>query len=235
MLAEKCAQHGQIPFIKQTLTPAHNVLRDLAGLEPKALSPLEEFVENNILRKSNETYQLIFELQLLLDITHSFFLRDFDKAQQLAEVLVDAYEKGNQQYAFNRIICDFYVGLVACHFGRQTEDTSWLLKAKQSLKKVESVLIHSVWNFENKYQLLKAECHYTAGEISEAAKCYEESNNSARDHKFIHEHALCCEMAGHFYKDQCDQTKSQLMFNKAKDAYTEWGAVKKAETVNCID
>ena len=201
---------------------AHNVLRDLAGMKPNALSPLRDFLANDILRKrkSNETDQVSLDVQLLLDITHSCFLRDFHKAQQLAELFADSQPK--KRHVFNHIICDFYVGLVACHFGRQTHDKSWLVKAKHSLKRVESVVIHSVWNFENKYLLLKAECHYTAGEISEAAKCYDESSISARDHKFVHELALCCEMAGHFYNEQVDQTKSQTSKRITLENNSEW-------------
>ena len=228
MLAKKCAQFGQVSFIQNVLAPSYNVLRDLAGMELKALSPLKHFVENDILRdrKSNETDRVSLEVQLLLDITHSCFLRDFHKAQQLAELFADAYKE--ERHVFNHIICNFYVGLAACHFGRQTKDKSWLLKAKHFLNRVELSLAHSVWNFENKYLLLKAECHYTAGEIIEAAKCYDESNISARDHKFVHELALGCELAGYFYKDQDDHTKSQILFNEAQSAYVRWGAMRKA-------
>ena len=123
---------------------------------------------------------------------------------------------------------NFYVGLTACYFGRAKQDSSWKVEVEKASNLIELSFNHSTWNFENKLLLLKAESHYTKGEANEAAKCYEASIKSARVHKFVHEEAVACELAGYFFKEQGDETKSCNMFIQARDAYIKWGATGKA-------
>lgn len=84
-----------------------------------------------------------------------------------------------------------------------------------------------------------AERHYTKGELSKAAKLYEESISSARNHQFNHEAALASELAGHFYVEQGDFTKAETMFEQAHTAYKKWGAKKELQNLlelrQCLD
>jgi tetratricopeptide (TPR) repeat protein len=140
---------------------------------------------------------------------------------------------------FNYIIIAFYAGLTACHFGRETKDLCWHQKAGNQCKRIEMAMSQSVWNMENKYLLLMAERHYTKGELSKAAKLYEESISSARNHQFNHEAALASELAGHFYVEQGDFTKAETMFEQAHTAYKKWGAKKELQNLlelrQCLD
>jgi tetratricopeptide (TPR) repeat protein len=231
-LAQKCAQHGQKVFIQGTLTPVYNVLRELSGLSPQALPPLELHLDNDQLisesQKANKTDQISVESKLLLIISQAVYLRDFGKAQKMAKLFEDAHDKGRP---FLKILISFYAGLTACHFGRETKDPRWHQKARNHCKRIEMALAHSVWNMENKYLLLMAECHYTKGDVSEAAKLYEESITSARNHRIEHEAALASELAGHFFVEQGDLTKAETMFEQAHALYEEWGANKKAQAL----
>eukprot|EP00970_Alexandrium_tamarense_P009155 scaffold1803_cov195-Alexandrium_tamarense.AAC.31 len=76
-----------------------------------------------------------------------------------------------------------------------------------------------------------AESYRTEKETEKAAECYEASIRSAREHRFIHEEAIACELAGYFFEDQGDKVKSRDMFQQAHNTYTKWGAVSKANSI----
>ena len=231
-MACKCARHGQLPFIQNLLTPIYNSLRDLSGLHEQALAPLEQYIDNDTLRYTlNDPDNLIFELQLLLGISHAFVFRKMEKAQGMSEI----FKRGTNGVVglslFNRIIFEFYAGLTACHFGRKTREECWKTKVENVCNNIERCLIHSKWNFENKFLLLKAEYHHTNRETDKAATCYEASVISARNHKLIHEEAMACELAGYFYEEQGEEAKSEAYLLQAHRAYIQWGANKKAKAL----
>ena len=61
--------------------------------------------------------------------------------------------------------------------------------------------------------LLKDERHSTLNETKEAAAEYEASIEPARKHRFVHEKAIACELAGYF-NDKCwDEKESREMFS----------------------
>lgn len=214
------------------LTPIYNCLRDLNGLHEQALAPLEQFIDNDTLRCTlNKPDNLIFELQLLLGISHSFLCRDMEKAQGMSEIFTRGTDTVVRLSVFNRIIFDFYAGLTACHFGRKTQDECWKTKVENVCNMIERCLSHSKWNFENKFLLLKAEYHNTKRETNKAATCYEASVISARNHKLIHEEAMAYELAGYFYDEQGERAKSEAYLLQAHRAYMTWGANKKAKAL----
>jgi ATP-dependent RNA helicase DDX31/DBP7 len=81
---------------------------------------------------------------------------------------------------------------------------------------------------EHKYHLLKAEYYYSIRENEKAIDAYQKAINAAKEHKFTHEMAIGCELAGYFYKEQGDEVKAREMFDQARKAYIEWGADRKA-------
>ena len=230
-LARKCSQHGQLYFIQNFLTVLYNVLRDMAGLDSIPLAPLDRFIDNDKLFENthDKRNHLVLEVKILLTMTHSFYMRDLAKAEKMASLFADLHKIDRP--VFNHIIISFYAGLVACHFGRKTRALAWKTKVEHFIKRIDMARAHSSWNFENKYLLLKAEYHHTAGESSDAEKCYNESIASAKRHKFIHEEALGYELAGYFYKEQGDEVESEKMLKHAHEAYSKWGAMKKAQSL----
>lgn len=231
VLAQKCAEHGQLPSVQRIFTPIYNIIRDLKGLKEQALAPLDCFMGNVQLRDRamDKNDHLVSETQLMMDITHSFMLGDMLKTRGFADMFGAVMRR--KQVVFTDVIIEFYVGLAACHFAREMSDKTWKAKVEEVLGSLEQFCNHSKWNFENKLLLLRAECHYTSGELSDAAKCYELSISSACNHKLVHEEALTCELAGNFFKEQDDEAKSKMMFARAHKAYMKWGAIKKAKAL----
>jgi len=85
LLAHKFAKHGQLRSIRRIFAPFYNNLRDLKGLNKQALVPLDSFTTTDEFQDSlmGINDYVAFEAQLMIDIAHSFMLRDIMKAQSL--------------------------------------------------------------------------------------------------------------------------------------------------------
>ena len=91
--------------------------------------------------------------------------------------------------------------------------------------------VGSKWNAENKALLLEAECNFAKGDIPRAKTAYEQSIQSAHQHKFIHEEALANELYGIFCVEAGDLYKGNELLGRARNLYEEWGAKKKADMI----
>lgn len=66
--------------------------------------------------------------------------------------------------------------------------------------------------------------------MDEAQSLYNASISSAKDHKFVHEEALSCELAGYFFSEGLMRTDIAFSyFARAYDKYNEWGALSKVK------
>jgi hypothetical protein len=235
VLAKKSALHGQISVVENYLVPVNNILRKLKGLEEQVLAPIDVFVNNDdLLEKlsSDDAAQVDLENFLVLEITISFVFRDMEKAHRMAALLEEKMTK--KIPVFSCITADFYIGLLACHSSRNENDaqaTNQLPQVEAIYDKFKWLASHSRWNFESKLNLLAAECQYAHGEIGKAAASYDCAIKAAKESKFEYELALACELAGYFYKEQGVESKAVAMFKQSRDAYIEWGAVGKAQTL----
>jgi tetratricopeptide (TPR) repeat protein len=225
------SQHGQFQCIQYVLQPVYNFCRELKGLNEQALAPLNVFLNNDELRDLliNEANQANYENIVVLEIIRAFMSRDMEKVQRVVNASKNIARTALLIYYVHM---DFYTGLTYCYFARQTGDRTQMTEVQTILDSLEGWLIHSEWNWKNKSNLLKAECHYSNGEIAEAARSYDATISTSREHKFIHDEGLSCELAGYFYKEQGDEQKARLMFQQARDAYLNWGAKKKADTLS---
>jgi hypothetical protein len=216
-LSQICGQYGQQHFTNTVLTPIYNVLAELNGLDEQSLIGSAAF-------QSDHIYS---ELERTLEIISSFIFRQMDRAQLAAYSFFEQGDKKRLEYTLKTV--DFFAGLTACYTIRETGDDNLMSEVQGVLDRFEQLNSYSKWNFENKLFLLKAESHYTKGEADEAAKYYVASISSAKEHKFIHEQAIACELAGYFFREQGDERKSCEMFKQARDAYFKWGATRKAD------
>jgi len=91
---------------------------------------------------------------------------------------------------------------------------------------------YSSWNFENKQLLLQAELHYLNGGHRLAVLAYERSIVSAREHKFINEEALAHELFGMYLVENKMIERGIEQLQCAYNKYMQWGAFKKAMTMN---
>ena len=97
------------------------------------------------------------------------------------------------------------------------------------MRKLESLTSSSLWNFENKFLLLKAEFHFSNGDFVTAREAYTAAVKSARDHKFVNEEAVAAELAGYFEAKMGHQEEAVGLFMKSMECYDKWGAIAKSE------
>ena len=79
-------------------------------------------------------------------------------------------------------------------------------------------------NFQNRAALVGAEIARIEGREMDAARLYEEAIRSARENGFLHNEAIACEVAAHFYAARGFDEIGQLYLRKARGRYLRWGA-----------
>jgi tetratricopeptide (TPR) repeat protein len=223
-----CGAHSHFTMIQHGLSPISNVLICLKGLNEQPLAPLDVYLSNeDLLLKKDELDPISYESIILLELTKWFVMRHMEKAKEMADLGKESFKM--KRMALFYVNFDLYAGMIACYFARQTGDTSQLEEVQKICNQLDHLRNYSKWNMEHKYHLLKAEYHYSNGENGKAIESYQKAINAAKEHKFVHEMAIGCELAGYFYKEQGDEVKAGEMFNQARKAYIEWVAIEKGK------
>ncbi|KAK1739316.1 putative AAA ATPase [Skeletonema marinoi] len=191
---------------------------------PKYTSAEEENIlaTNNSVRTSNY-FQGAFT---------SFMFRSYDDSKHYAEKYLDCI--GNTwanlllQHAFHAI----YIGLISFWVARKSGDgQQWHERGKRSKLALKKWAESSQWTFENKWYLLEAEELYCNNDFDAAKTYYEKAIAAAKSHKFVHEEALACELAGYFHLEQGETKKATELFLLALEKYHEWGAFEKCNSL----
>jgi len=125
----------------------------------------------------------------------------------------------------------FYEGMSALCLARDTKQTKWRDLGKKSIEAMAHLVQLSTWNFGHKYDLLQAELHYLDDRHDLAERSYQDSIRSARNHKFIQEEALACELYGIYLVENRQFEKGMAQLQMAMNKYKQWGTLKKANDV----
>ncbi len=94
-------------------------------------------------------------------------------------------------------------------------------------KQLEIWAAHCPANFENRASLARAEIARIEGRVLDAEHLYEKAIQSAQENGFIHNEALCHELAGQFYLARGLRTIADAYLKNARACYEQWGAVGK--------
>ena len=150
------------------------------------------------------------------------------------------YRKQTSYVLYSDTMHSFILGLAAfwiCREDEPQESSKWLSIGRQSTNDMKLWAEQgSEWNFQHKYSLLRAEAHYSSGNLAAAKEAYNSAISFARVHKAIDCEALACELAAKFYFNTGDKKTSLQYYKLAHSKYETWGSVKKAtklyETIN---
>lgn len=127
---------------------------------------------------------------------------------------------------------EFFGGLVSFRIYRETRDSTWLERGKQCQSTIQLWAEQgSLWNFEHKSFLMKAEEHYCNNDFSCAQTAYCNALVLARAHKFINDEALAYELAGYFYLSAGKTSEAIDHLICAHEKYTDWGACSKVNMI----
>jgi len=126
----------------------------------------------------------------------------------------------------------FFEGLASFQLARlNNKSANWIERGRSSLERLRHWSECSSWNWENKLLLLEAEDMYTEGLFVLAESLYDSAIRSAHEHKFIHEEAIACELAGTFYHERGFHQMSYPCFLHSIERYNQWGAFAVARRV----
>ncbi|KAL7548735.1 hypothetical protein ACHAWF_012024, partial [Thalassiosira exigua] len=189
--------------------------------------------DDEILAKSFKVKELtVSESVVVCKMMRSFILRDMDDAAKVARQYLDFFEEHDRgPLLFINIYRYFYGGLIAFDRYRSSLESYWLEIGLRSMARLEKWAEECEWNFQNKMLLLQAEHRFATGDIEKAESLYNLAISSSRDHRFIHEQALSCELAYFFHCAIGRINQSSQLLKQAVQCYTQWGAHEKANAL----
>eukprot|EP00986_Skeletonema_menzelii_P007042 scaffold2704_cov162-Skeletonema_menzelii.AAC.2 len=162
----------------------------------------------------------------------SFMFRLYDDAKHYTEKYLNCIVNTWANLFFQHAYHAFYMGLISFWLARKSRDGQlWHERGTRSKLALKKWAESSKWTFENKWYLLEAEESYCNNDFDTAKLLYEKAISSAKDHKFVHEEALACELAGYFSVEFRDTEKAIEYFLLAHEKYHEWGAFGKCDSL----
>mmetsp|Transcript_21847 Transcript_21847/g.33792 ORF Transcript_21847/g.33792 Transcript_21847/m.33792 type:complete len:1355 (+) Transcript_21847:225-4289(+) len=226
------SSHSTLVWILQTLPLYRTVLAMIGNVDdvPIILGSRSD-IETEKERKMSETNLHLLKVVHFNKLFVGFMFRRYDEVKQFA-VAYDAIAS----LPFNTILIShcmhvFYWGLINFWIARKTMDVIWFDRGEKAIEKMRSYAECSSWNFQNKLLLLQAEQCFYLEDIESAKRCYDAAILSAQEHKFVHEEALACELAGHFMLESGEGRAALPYFLLAQKKYHEWGACAKEESL----
>jgi PAS domain S-box-containing protein len=94
----------------------------------------------------------------------------------------------------------------------------------EHLEKLDTWGFHCPENFGNRAALIKAEAARIEGRNADAMLLYEQAISSAREHGFVQNEGVACEVTARFCTARGFETAADAYLRKAKDCYLRWGA-----------
>ncbi len=164
----------------------------------------------------------------ILSLQRSLFFRRFDEITLEDKYISDELFNKKHYLRPNLLMGIFFEGLLSFQYARRESNNSrkdeWMKRGESVTKLMACLNDHSMWNWENKAWLLDAEKMFTEGNYLRAASSYDRAVRSANEHRFVHEEALACELAGDFYYARNLYQKSLAFFKNSVSCYQRWGA-----------
>ncbi len=121
----------------------------------------------------------------------------------------------------------FQSGLIAASI-EMSNQKRILRKLRKSINYLKKLSKTCPDNNLHKYQLLLAEKYRLKGKHAKAREHYDMAISSARKSQFLHEEALCYELAGKYYHSNNNEILKEVYLQKAYDAYLKWGSIAKS-------
>merc|ERR1712085_212717 len=221
--------------------PLYNPLCALEGREdddedfPFFLDKVQFANNEDILNAALKMEQLACTHTILsYETARAFVSRDMDDALRFTNLYFTHFLTNDKGLSYTSIYNVFYEALINFHFMRLKGEDRYMVRAEAALQRMKEWVGHSDWNFANKLLLVEAEWHYTKKDLKRAAVCYEAAAVAARNHKFIHEEAIACELAGIFFVGTGNRPRANSFYLRSVECFNKWGAFAVAKRVECI-
>jgi len=214
-------------FMIQTQQVQYSVFK-LIGIEeePKYVAAEEE----NILATNNSVKTTHYFQKLYI----SFMFRFYDDTKDYAEKYLACIGRSTWANLYlSHSFQVFYIGLISFWAARKSrkDGVQWYERGNKSKLALKKWAETSRWTFENKWYLLEAEESFCNSNFDDAKMYYEKAISSAKDHKFVHEEALACELAAYFYLEIGEVNNAAEYCLLAHERYQTWGAIGKCTSL----
>jgi PAS domain S-box-containing protein len=104
----------------------------------------------------------------------------------------------------------------------------------EHLEKLDTWGLHCPENFSNRAALVGAEMARIEGRDADAMRLYEQAICSAREHGFVQNEGLACEVAARFYAARDFKTIADAYLRNARHCYLLWGADGKVQQLDSL-
>lgn len=108
--------------------------------------------------------------------------------------------------------------------GSGIDRQAFLEKVAANQQKLEHWAAHAPMNHLHKFYLVEAECARIHHQDGAAREYYDRAIALAREHQYLNEEALACELAGRFYLAKGLPKIAQVYLRDAHYAYVQWSA-----------
>ena len=111
------------------------------------------------------------------------------------------------------------------------QQLQWRVRVWRNQRKMKKWANHAPMNYLHKYYLVEAEWRRVSGD-ARAGEYYDKAIALAQEHRYLNEEALAYELAGRFYAQTSEVSKTSEVLadyylKQAHRAYQEWGATAK--------
>jgi len=180
-----------------------------------------ESVSQHLKVNDTSTLFLLYCAKLML----SYFYRDYAKGIQYAKKARLYLKGGTGMYAL--ILFHFYESLtilasLEAHPGPFKK--LLLFRVNSNQKKLKKWAHHSPENHLHRWNLVHAEQLRIKGKSDKASRFYDMAIDQAKKSQFVHEEALACELATHFFLTRNQKRLAVHYLRQADYLYQQWGA-----------
>jgi len=123
----------------------------------------------------------------------------------------------------------FLEGVACLSLARDTKQSKWRSKGEQAVADMKKFALMCPFNYNAKYQLLRAEQLYLDGHLDAAEVFYKGSITTAKKQNFIQDEAVCYELYGMFLVENKKMDAGLDQLRLALEKYEEWGAMRKVD------
>ncbi|MDT7813002.1 MAG: hypothetical protein QOJ42_2918, partial [Acidobacteriaceae bacterium] len=230
------AQKARFGLVIDIITAQLGLIRTLRGLTPEIgsfnderfdESRFEHHLQSDPRLALPECWYWIRKLQARVYANeYAFALEAAQKAQQLLWTSPSFFEVAEYH---------FYDALArAAHYDAASIDKrpEHLQALAAHQKQLDVWAKNCPENFANRAALVAAEVARLDGRAPDAMHLYEQAVQSAREHGFVQNEALACEVAARFYLGSGLETPAYAYLRNARNCYDRWGALGKVKQLD---
>jgi len=205
----------------------NNMVEKLFEMGDVNRTPVSDGLHEDILRIKNPFSAKMFHIS---NAMIAFMNRDIDNTLTSMEKYFDF---DLEMWILLNFIAAirFFIGLISFWVYRRTNDRKWYERGSQSKEAMRKWAESSKWNCLQKFILLEAEDHFCNKRYERAKESYDDAIMFSRQHKFINDEAIACELAGYFLFEVGETASSIDYIIQAHEKYHKWGAIGKASVM----